>query len=103
MKLFAVLRLLGEPQFCLQRNSIGKPAFLAFGDRVLGLLHIVFDELEEKILPGIGDREIHFEHCLQAFVFPPCGRQVGLQETSPRLQLDIQQVRSFHNLRDLAE
>ncbi len=53
----AVLRLLREAQFGLDRNGIGQAALLAFRHGVLRLFDVVLDELQEEILPGVGDRE----------------------------------------------
>ncbi len=100
---FPVLCLLGQAQLRLDGDRIGEPALLALGDRVLRFLDIVLDEFQEKILPRVGDREVHFEHRLKALVPPPCRGGVGLQETLPRLELDVEQIGCFDDLRDLAE
>ncbi len=99
----AVLRLLREAQLGLHRDGVRQAAFLALRDRVLRLLDVILDELQEEVLPGIGHGEVHLEDGLQPLVPAARGLNVRLQEALPGLQLDVQQVRRIDDVRNLSE
>ncbi len=66
----AVLGLLRQAQFGLERDGVREAALLALRHGVLRLLDVVLDELEEEVLPRVGDREVHLEDRLETLVLP---------------------------------
>ena len=83
-------------QLCLEWNTIGQTALQALGYRVTGGVNIIVQELQNEIVPRIGDREVFREDLVKAIVHTFFGRSIKLEEILERLQLYFQKVRTRH-------
>src|SRR5690606_16470469 len=92
-----------QAQRHFQRRGIGHVAGLAFVHVVLRLLELVLDELEDRVLVEILDREDRLEHALDPV---PVGRLFAvarLQEEVVGGFLNLDEVRHLEDFADLAK
>jgi hypothetical protein len=105
-------RLLGAARFLVehheahldaQRRGVGESAQLAFLDVEYRLAEAVAHVLERRVAGIAGDRENAVESGVQADFVALGFRDVRLQESPVRIQLDRQQIRRAEDARALAE
>ena len=67
-------------QLGLQGHAVRKAALETLLDRVTGRINIVIDELQNEVVPGVGDWKILLKHFVKAFVLAVLGRRVHLEK-----------------------
>ena len=87
----------------LERRRIGHAALAALVDVVLRRIEVVADELEQRRVGEVGDREHRLEHRLQALVGPPALRLLHQQELVVGRLLNLDEVRHLRHFPDGAE
>ncbi len=92
-----------QAQRHLQRRGERHAALTAFVDVVFRRLILVFDELEQRGLREIGNREHGLENGLQALVGAAAGGRVDHQKLVVRRLLNLDEVRHFRDFLDVAE
>ena len=92
-----------QAHFDAQRGRIGQAAQLAFLDVEYRLAQAVADVFKRRISRVAGDGEHAVESGMQADLLAFGFRDVRLQESPIRVQLDRQQVRRTENARALAK
>jgi hypothetical protein len=77
LKIF-VLRIRAiKLQLGFQRNAVGKTAFDALLNGITGRIDEIIQELQDKIISGIGDREVLGENLIKPLADPVL--RIGLQ------------------------
>ena len=74
-----------EFQLSLQGYAIGQTTLQALIDGVTGRVNIVIQELKNKVVTRVGDREVLCEHLIQTVILAFLRRSVQLEEVFERL------------------
>ena len=87
----------------LERRREGHAALAALVDVILGRIEIVADELEQRRVGEVGNREHRLEHRLQALVRATAFRLLHQQELVVGRLLNLDEVRHLGHFADGAE
>jgi len=92
-----------ELQGRLERCGVGHVALDAFADGILRLAERIPDEFQRVVLVDVRDREEVLEYTLETDVLTIVGRGIQLQQRLEGARLDVEEMRHFHPLVELAE